>query len=339
MALIKDPRTGKVYIRTIDGKLIEVKDPKLSDVDPGFARRYVPGKVVSPSAEQAEMLSRLPAADVAGFAPGSMGVVRGGEQAAGARRVDSETGGQAPPPPTYRPLGGARLGNRGGSVVASVGGSASPELLATVVQSASDAGNDSEAICVTLGVEVVDGQQDDLTTSWDVAPVAEITWGSGNATFSASVDWQSGTTIVLPASSVRIGVRVPAGDPTGPVIAPVQMAFSAALSYGASVGKPVATARLTQRTATITAGATGAKLVVPSFAQSFTIVSASLAPSWIARVYRGSSVIATYQMTSNTNAANQGEWSFPLPNGSRFVELTNNCPTDEIGTVIYTLGL
>lgn len=325
------------YYRAPNGKLIFSETPlELSQVDPGFAQRYVPGHgMQSPSLRQAEMLSRLPDADIVGFQ--GPGVVPGGEQAGGARRMQREVSDVLPPAPTYRPLAGAKQNYRGGSKALIIGGpNGTPEQrVNTLVQSPKNAGDDAEMIAISLGLnyiqdlpETVGVGDTDLGVNTFLKATATLQWGIGGAIFEAEIDWNQGTQIALPASFMNVGLRVGASsgflNPN-----PLEVVFSAALAYGTPISNRRASpVRRTITVATpdnaLAAGATSSYFTIPRWANSFTILSGqapSLRVELLQNLTAGSQV--TYTITDQSNQASQTEDQFPIPNGYRFFRLVN----------------
>lgn len=329
------------YYRAPNGKLVFSETPlELSQVDPGFARRYVPGHgMQSPSLRQAELLARLPAADIVGFQ--GPGVVPGGEPSGGARRLQEEiaSGGFEPPAPTYRPLGGAQANNRGGSIVVIVpsGGGGSFEDFKGIVETSKNAGDDAEAIGVTLGFQPVVAE---TTPQVRVVSTALLTWGIGGAIFEAEMDWLQGLTFSLFASYVRVGLRVQS------ILAAseIKYIFSAALAYGQNGSRGQASpCRLTRSVGSLNA-LSSAELPIPAWANSFTIVDTNAfatAPTLGISVSTiAGAPIANYAYTSRANGANLTENQYPIPNGGRTLEITNTGGAATSGiSVIFNLAL
>jgi hypothetical protein len=257
------------------------------------------------------------------------------------------------PPHTYRPLAGLKQNNRGQSFPFEIGGIASlkPQLVSSFVETPRNNGDDAEVVAVTLGFELQSNTTDTTTPAPEFlnefAPVAMVEWGVGGANFSAEVDWSMGCRFNLGASFVRIGLRIPAVSLLG---APVNTIFSAALSYGAD--RAARPPRLTVNPLsappapqTLLAGATSSLLVIPSFAESFTVVQGStggVPQSIRAQLFQGAggTCSANFTMGDFTNVGFQNERTFPVPNGARLIHLTNMgaAPSGPL-RIVYSLGM
>jgi hypothetical protein len=336
---VYNPKTGKMEWVGDDGKPLT-----LSQVNPGLGS--LPGRA---TAREAELLARLPDAQLAGFSGPS---VVDPKVVQGARPGEPDP----VPPHTYRPLAGLKQNSRGASRVLELGGSASisPQQINSFIETPRNNGDDAELIAVTLGYELQE-RQSGLLDPADPAPyaglltefypTAVIEWGIGGATFSAEVDWALGTRVVLCASSVKVGFRLPAVN-LG--IAPFNVIFSAGLSYASGhVSKPP---RLTVNPLPpppapqgLAAGASTSYVVIPNFAESFVVTQGSMA-------FRPLSVVlvdgfltnepARYLIDSPSNLAHQNERAFPIPNGAKLLLITNAGagPTTSL-RVIFSLAL
>lgn len=299
-----------------------------------------------------DLYSRLPAADIAGAR--GPGVVPGGEQSVGARRaVEME---QIPESPTRRPLSGAQENNRGGAISVELDGSYPASRIDSVVETPKDCGDDAELISVTLGLQLpasmnpVIGVIPSAYQSY-VEATAILTWGVGSAFYEAEVDWGVGTRFEIAASYVRVGLSINAN--TLAPSSPFKALFSASLSYGGARNGIAAPARRTQMlvdpntgTNSILAGATSDIFVIPPFARSFTLLGNQAtglnASVFVGKLCSGGPTPGEsirYEVSSFGNTAHQHEQQFPIPNGARFIAVTNNS-ADELfyPTVVYTLG-
>jgi hypothetical protein len=342
------PGLRKYFMRLADGRLIEVADPKLSNVNPGFASQYVPGRGrLSASEEQEDLLSRLPAADISDAV--GPGVVRGGEQGRGARREQGEYGGLPPPAPTYRPLGGAKQNYRGNSQVLTLSGTTPEQVVNSFVATPRDAGDDAENLMVVLGQKpVTDAAIGVGNAQWDniVDAIAVLTWGIGGAQFDAEIDWQQGTCFTIPASFLRIGLRL---GPGGDGEQEASFLFSAAIAYG-SGGSRLASPLRRTISPTISgnpsipwaAGQQSDIMSIPAFANSATIVDRSNG-SWrleLLSAELGASFGVNYERNDYSNAASQFEAQFPIPNGYRMFRVQNvGLSTAFSPKVIFNLAL
>lgn len=347
---VRDPRTGRMVAVPADQLLTRA-------VNPGMGASSQPTGRVSASAAMLDMYSRLPDADLAGAR--GPGVVPGGEQGKGARRGQAEQEGQPPPPGTYRPLGGARANNRGGSITLNVGDPSfsTGRTFNSIVETPKNAGDDAESIIVTLGRIFVTEPDDTILADVNWKATAILTWGVGGASFEAEIDWMQGTTLVLPASYARVSLRITSSS-SGQEF---NIIFAASLSYGTPTsGRFAAPARLTE-TVVSEAGNIGVLgvsgggdsgstlMLIPAFANSFNVQSATDDPAvpnpnigisftGFPAAFSGTQV---QRYVNNTNLAGQGEQWFPIPNGATLIRLENLSLAEETRAtqVIFNLAL
>jgi hypothetical protein len=243
---VYNPKTGKMEWVGDDGKPLT-----LSQVNPGLGS--LPGRA---TAREAELLARLPDAQLAGFSGPS---VVDPKVVQGARPGEPDP----VPPHTYRPLAGAKQNNRGGSVLLDLtNGQARAD---TIVRTANNSGEDAEQLLITLGYHWEGFAYEDnpdfgaMFPALSYVPIATavIGWGIGGASFEAEVDWVQGLSFPLNASFARIGAYVQSEPFDRKLI------LDAAISYGASQ-KFYSGARKTQAPAAQTANSS--TFAVPRFA-------------------------------------------------------------------------
>lgn len=290
-----------------------------------------------------DLYSRLPDADIAGAR--GPGVVPGGEQGRGAKRGHHEQEGQPTPPYTYRPLGGAKQNFRGGSRQLTFGGPTGTVdvVVGSLVETPRDAGDDAEMITVTLGVEYQNQIDDGFIFTTDWIPIAVLEWGIGPVAFSAEIDWQQGTVVSLPASFVRVGLRVEDISGGGPADE-LTITYNASLAYGTPISSRFASpVRKTKFVGTIAAAAATTFLKIPEWSNSFNIATVwwPTTPDLLVRVFNQSGVeIANYVYAAGTNLGFQSEQTFPLPNGAFALTIRNNAAADVTQTrLIFNLAL
>jgi len=258
----------------------------------------------------------------------------------------------APAMPTYRPLGGAPENQRGASQVYQflAGGPPQNAMRLNILQTPRNAGEDAEVIAVTLGL-TFQGIANLAVPGLPLFPFdvfGTIEWGVGGASFSADVDWSSGTMLALPASYVKVTANAGA-VPGAAGFNPVEVVLSASVAYG-----PPAASRLSspaRRTINVSnpatdllgAGATSAVFKTPDWANSATILSATgTAPNFSLDFFSDPAGAATagWQQTSRTNVSNLSECTFPIPPDGRFFSVTNGAavPMNHV-QVMFNLAL
>jgi hypothetical protein len=306
MPYIRDPRTGKLIA-----------------VGPGYPDpRRQPGGGMPEHQSRAELLSRLPDADLSGMY--GLGVVPGGENVShsgirGRVRDDVRV-----PTPTYRPLAGAQQNNRGGVQIVPIDAFNGQSAMAipSVVETPKSGGDDGEMVTVQLGIDYSAG-----FPNVTIDLVAVVEWGLGGAAFRAEVDWGSGTCFSLSSSYVRISAQLGAVEAAGDTT-PSQITLKAALSYGTpnSLGISSSARRSISVGTTLAAGAQSATFSVPLWAVGATLVDNSAqVPDytvWFLETDPGRG--AVYNVKGRTNAYSNVEGQFPIPAGSRFFHVKNN---------------
>jgi hypothetical protein len=300
------------------------------------------GRILS----EAELMARLPDADIAGAI--GPGVMPGGEQSIGARRVKLEAADAlSPPAPTFRPLGGAQQNNRGNarSVTIPTFSGGPSQRIPSVVETAKSSGDDAEAISVQLSMELPEQMQDPASpyanTLIDVVAILE--WGVGGAFFSAELDWNQGVAFTVCASFVRVSARIQnfiaQGIPDIDIVLRASLAYGNANSINVSsparrsvlLGTPVAGPGDFTSGTTLAAGADSAIIPIPLWALGFTVVDGGQAallppsPDYQIRLFTslGLGAEVTYELKSRSNLGNQVEGQFPVPGRCRFLRVTN----------------
>lgn len=298
---------------------------------------------------EADLMSRLPDADIVGAR--GPGVVPGGEQSVGARRVQLEAAdANNPPVPTYRPLAGAQQNNRGNSTVVTldvVNGMPVAFDIPSIVETSKQSGDDAEVISIQLGLDIP--SQFFEIAYWPVVldVTAVIEWGVGNAIFTAEADWSQGTCFAVCASYLRVKARIqPITSLVG--VPNLDIVLRAALAYGNSNNLNVSSpARRTIIVPQIAAASNSLPISIPAWAQGFTVVdnggigggAAPVTPSYgIVLSSNGAGADITYQLTSRSNLGNQVEGQFPIPAGMRFITLFNNTGVALDPRIVFNLG-
>lgn len=335
---VYDKNSGKMVWVGDDGKPLVNYNPGMGSL-PGQALR-----------READLLSRLPDAQLAGYTGPS--VVAAPAVMKGAEPDDPNP----VPPSTYRPLAGLGQSNRGASRVLELGGLASinPQQINSFLETPRSNGDDAELLGLTLGYELqtkISGNLDPALPDpnpgllTEFYPTAVIEWGIGGATFSAEVDWALGNRIVLCASSLKVGFRLPAVN-LG--ILPFNVIFSAAISYASSPS--VRPPRLTLNPLDpppapqfLGPGSSTDYIPVPNFAESFTVVQGGMTFQPLTLVLMDGWLTnepARYLLDSPSNLAQHNERSFPIPNGSKLLRITNaGAANTGAMRVIFSLAL
>lgn len=325
-----------LFIRDAQGRLIPV--------NPGLARHKGNQGGMGRTITEADVMSRLPDADIVGAI--GPGVVPGGEQSVGARRADLAQENASPPAPTYRPLSGAQQNNRGNVQIVTMGTlSGSPiQNIASVVETSKSNGDDAEAITIQLGLEIPSQVLDPngLYTAAIPNVTAIIEWGVGGAFFTAEVDWNLGVSFPIVASYVRVSARIAAQTPI--LVPDYQFVLKASLGYGAAQSiNQSSSARRTVPVASpvLGAGVTSALIAVPAWAMGFTIVDSGAVggagfpePDYLITVG-----VAAYRHVTRTNQGRQVEGQYPIPAGAQFIQVKNNLGVGMVQpTLIFNLG-
>jgi len=351
-------RDGRLAWVNTEGKIVGISDG-MGGAEPGFGEssrsQLPPPNVYHPDARTRDIMSRLPSADIVGLQ--GPGVTPGGEQPAGARHRDIAQSNQPPPALTYRPLAGSQVNNRGNvqvvTLATNLGGPT--QKVASIVETPKDCGNDAEVITVQLGIELP-STMTDPTSDWggvDLDVTALVTWGVGNAFYTAEVDWQQGTVFAVCASFVRVSARV------GPIAAiafpDIQIVLRASLAYGNANSISVSSeARRTVRLEDVAGpfagglgpGAASLLFPIPLWALGFTILDAGLLaggvaiPDYDVILNDGNSRVAVYTVKSRSNIATQVEGQFPIPAKARYIQVVNNLGLAVAKpTALFNLGL
>jgi hypothetical protein len=305
---------------------------RLVPVNPGLPARRGNQGGMGAILSEAELMARLPDADMAGAI--GPGVVPGGEQSIGARRVKLEVEAAPPPALTYRPLGGAQQNNRGNSRIVTLDSDAGTPIqnIPSIVQTPLRNGDDAEVLAVSLGYELPDSANDPLNNQ-GLIPVritAIIEWGIGGAFFTAECDWNQGITFAVTASFLRVSARVDAIPILGVGVIP--LVLTAGIAYGnASTLNVSSPCRLTVDLGSLASGVTSAVTVVPPWAVGATIVDGGFLatgndPDFTINFTPTNFLQAgtVYNVKSRANTANQIEGQFPIPIDGRFARVTNN---------------
>ncbi len=288
------PAGAEALARTSARELVSqpAAAPLLSRVEPGLTRE-----------QRAMMRGALPNAQIAGeVGPGVAPPL--------APRGDTA---RAHLTTVIRSLSGLDENNRGATVELTLPGA--PRQ--TVVEARSR-NEEAELIAVTLGYAA-----DNVPTDASTENQALVEWGIGGASFQATVDWLHGTVLCVHGSYLRVTVLA---APNAGIAAPFRQSFSAAVAYGLS-GQHENRARLTVPLADLANAATSADVPVPRFAVGVGRMGVAPGGTGVARLQVGSTapldVVATYNVASNTNAAEQGSRMFPIGAGARVVRITN----------------
>lgn len=252
-----------------------------------------------------------------------------------------------------RPLTNRPDRNRGGIV-----NGIRPNDVVTIVQSTAPDCCEripGETIAVTLNVELSreDNESEcQLEDDCFLAMLrARITWGSGGATFSAECDWLNGTQLCIPTENIRVDCTYlprslsclePECGGRRARKAP-KFDVGALLNYGGRHHNSNS-ARFTEIACVPEAGGS-TRIPIPPYAISFIVVPVGTASQTVrADVYGfGSACRVRYLVNGPLTNAGQVnvESAFPLFNGARFVEISNQDPL-AVGTsalVIFGLAL
>ena len=284
------------------------------------------------TAREADIMSRLPDADIVGMR--GPGVVPGGEQRQGARRAAAEQA--IPEPPTFRPLAGAQQNNRGAAVLVNLPtvGAPASVTVPSLVETPKHTGDDAEMVTVTCGLAL---PADFPIGSDFVEVVGTIEFGTGGAIFRAEFDWLAGTVFAIPTSTCRVTARVNyelTADPT-------TITLMAALGYGQGMPHTVSPLRRTFAF-DIAAGGTQADIRIPSFATAVSLVHGPdvfAAVDYLVIFAGANGRTALYRYNSASNLGNQRDGQFPIPGWATHMLLTNQGATPTAPSLIFTLSL
>lgn len=324
MPYIRDPRTGQLIA-----------------VGPGYPEpRRQPGGGMPEHQSRAELLSRLPDADLRGMR--GLGVVPGGENSSFSGMRGRAQEGVRAPTPTYRPLAGAQQNNRGGVQIVQIDANLGQPAMAipSIVETPKSGGDDGEMVTVQLGIEY-SSEFPEVTI--DLAAVVE--WGLGGASFSAEVDWGNGTCFSLSSSYIRISARLGAVEAAGDTT-PSQITLKAALSYGTpnSLGISSSARRTVSLGAALAAGAFTGTYEVPLWAAGATLLDNSDQNPAYTVYFRQVPNLAdkgvVFKMTGRSNAYSNMEGQFPVPAGARYFYVRNELLVpSEYPQMIFNLSL
>lgn len=320
---VYNPKTGKMEWVGDDGKPLT-----LSQVNPGLGS--LPGRA---TAREAELLARLPDAQLAGFSGPSVVDPR---PMRGARPDNPDP----TPLHTFRPLAGAKQNNRGNTQLIELPSTGAVEeiVVGSIVETSREAGDDAEHILVTCGVEL-DTLINPNTERFNIEGLVE--WGIGGASFSAEFDWGQGTCFSIAASFIRVGVKIV--YQTAPAVQR-RAAVSAALAYGSSPLVSASPARKTIVTESVASGFSTTRYGIPNFAVGLTLTGSSQAqpPDWFVG-FIGSTASgarnAFFEWKGRTNYSNQRDGTIPIPGWADSVYLTNQSPVADTADMIFSLAL
>jgi hypothetical protein len=172
----------------------------------------------------------------------------------------------------------------------------------------------------------------------DIFITAKISWGIGGASQSAEIDWNHGTMVTVPATSIAVVAQYdsPEGPDDTPAPAP-EVKLTSLVAYGTRPGGT--TPRLTRRFALAAAAAEAAieTFDVPAFASDVTWlvngVPADLA-TIVLRVRTSKAGIVLYSV----NASALGR-ALPLPNSAELLELENTSAAAVSGVLLFGIAL
>lgn len=237
--------------------------------------------------------------------------------------------------PVVRPLQGAQSNKRGSSWKMNPG-----DTYKTLVDVRSET-LDSEMLAVSVGA-IRDGALD-MSNTPDL--VARIVWGVGGANFEAEMDINQGVTFGVPANFLRVDVAY--NTDNGPGVGQV-FQVSAGAGYGniSQVSSPV---RRTVRVGALDPSGSGtstADVAIPPWATSFTLSAMTIVvppypqPNLALFLLAGATFESFFRYTDASNNGNQAENTFPLPNGTDVLRITNLDATygvDQV-TVVFNLS-
>lgn len=172
---------------------------------------------------------------------------------------------------------------------------------------------------------------------------ARLQFGSGGVMNDAICDWKQGTVLTVPCEGISVAADYDVEwfgvEPSSCAHAPC-VRLSATISYGTRASSP-SSATLTE--VAVAAAGERARIRVPDFAESFTVIPiGDAAQTIVARVFGlGTLVWARYEVAGPLTNVGQHDTvaAFPLFNGARFVELTNAAPNiDTKALVVFRLA-
>lgn len=195
-------------------------------------------------------------------------------------------------------------------------------------------------IAVVLGLEV-SSAQNTLRTGFIYPHVrAEIEFGIGTVNFKAYADWINGTVLSVPAENINVSAQyIKQTNPTEPDTTTEYPTYrvSAGLAY-AGAGHNSNPARLTELVQIETQGGFQ-QFEIPAFAISWTLVSP--VDTTVNVVGQGDEYDLEYEIAGPPTNAGQHdvENSFPIPNGTRFIQVFNSGAEPLTAFLIFGLAL
>lgn len=319
---VYDKNSGKMVWVGDDGKPLVNYNPGMGSL-PGQALR-----------READLLSRLPDAQLAGFRGPS---VVDPQPMRGARPMDPDP----VPPHTYRPLAGAKQNARGNLRVVELpvtpGGGAVVNLqVPSLVETPRQAGDDAEGIMVVCGIEASTPPSSQF--GYNIGGIVEL--GIGGANFSAEFDWVQGTTFVIPGSFVRVKADIEYFNETGVL---QNLLVGAALSYGSAHGGVFSPLRKTINLGSIAPTAQSGFIELPNFATALTLSAVSagppLPPNLQINFIGTNGQQSSYAYTTNSNLGAQRDAEFPIPGWAAFFTVTNRALINFNVSAIFSLSL
>lgn len=172
------------------------------------------------------------------------------------------------------------------------------------------------------------------------APLAQITFGTGNAQAQVTVDWLRGTLITIPANFLEVSLIL-AGRATG---TPAPAKFSIGVAYGAVPGHRN---RCTRTFIASLGNGASTTMNIPDFSVGVDVVGsitnnlgdtgtvAQPLVLFMADQIPGALRHTTYTYTSGSNLAVHGAPTFPVPAGMNVAKVTNGSGSD--GAIIQTM--
>lgn len=237
-----------------------------------------------------------------------------------------------------RPFTGAPTQNRGRTTIISPLNAAGGLIIglqhAIIVETSKLTGDEAEAISITLGIATYPNVAADVQEPVDV--IARITWGAGDALFTADVDWENGRVLGVLASSVRVeALYTTVASVTA--FNPPTLSLSASLAYGSRSGL---TAKRTLLLGSVAAGATSALVRIPRFATGLTLLASSAPHSLTAKFYQDNSgARAPIGTATRTEISENRLGAFSMPSNSNYVSITNNSVGAMVVTAMFAIDL
>jgi hypothetical protein len=240
------------------------------------------------------------------------------------RQVDQ---GLAPPVQQMRQLTGLPPNNRSNAIFWDLANTTGADVPLVQLNGTVD---DTDAVQVMLGLQF-SAPFPDLSGnlgSVDTGFKALVTWGVGNATFSAIVDWKIGCVLTLPANFLSVTARCPASNQIVGNHAPLPKALlSVGVAYGAAPSHRNR-ATLTGVVASLSAAATSI-IETPHYAVSLGLMIGSQATPTFQVDFLSTptaavpSPIGSFSYVSQSNLGLQGSDVYPIPGGATHVRIKN----------------